>query len=280
MLTEHYWTEALHRSKTALMNNSLVPLRTELTQIPAKRGEAFELRKLIQYPTHLNSKGPKQNPFKPWDKKLEVSQIGSDHVLILNKYPVQQGHMLLITREWAPQNGWISYKDWQALLTVDKDTNGLWFFNSSQASGASQPHRHLQLLRRNATEKTCPRDKWFLSQINNTTQQFSKLSLSSVVSGRTLSTDPQDLFRNYLSLANILGLGSPNLDPYPKRPYNLLLTKDWIALIRRSTEGIGGFSINALGFAGYLLATEKSDLKWLKSNGPEALLEGVVEKIQ
>ena len=39
-------------------------------------------------------------------------------------------------------------KDWRAIQQVNKDTSGLWFFNSSPIAGASQPHRHFQLLRR------------------------------------------------------------------------------------------------------------------------------------
>ena len=33
------------------------------------------------------------------------------------------------------------------------------------------------------------------------------------------------------------------------------------------------FSINGLGFAGYLLVTEKSNINYLKKFGPEKLLE-------
>jgi ATP adenylyltransferase len=49
-----------------------------------------------------------------------------------------------------------------------------------------------------------------------------------------------------------------------------------MAIVRRRREGAAGFSINALGFAGYLLATENSDVRWLKSHGPEALLREVI----
>ena len=63
------------------------------------------------------------------------------------------------------------------------------------------------------------------------------------------------------------------------KPYNLIISRNWIALIRRSKEGIMGYSINALGFAGYLLATNESDIKWLDHYGPEYLLQNVVDPI-
>ena len=43
-----------------------------------------------------------------------------------------------------------------------------------------------------------------------------------------------------------------------------------------SALGMSGFSVNSLGFAGYLLATKDSDLNWLIAHGPETLLEKVV----
>ena len=75
------------------------------------------------------------------------------------------------------------------------------------------------------------------------------------------------------------GLGTPELLAEPARPHNILLTRQWMALILRSQEGIHGFSVNALGFAGYLLSTGASDLPWLEAAGPEALLQGVVPMI-
>ena len=135
---------------------------TDLDYIAGVDGVTFELRHLTGLPPrHLRSAGPKPNPFRPWDRELEVAGIGEQHVLILNKYPVQIGHMLLITKTWAPQNGWLTLEDWTAVAEVDQDTTGLWFFNSGPEAGASQPHRHLQLLPRHLNASTCPRQRWF-----------------------------------------------------------------------------------------------------------------------
>ena len=81
---------------------------------------------------------------------------------------------------------------------------------------------------------------------------------------------------SYRSLALQLGLGDQSSQQPPAIPYNLLLTKSWMALIKRSQEKVKGFSVNALGFAGYLLATDRSDLTWLQSHGGEQLLRQVV----
>ena len=107
-------------------------------------GCSFDLRHLTgATPRHLKPSGPKPNPFLPWDPRLEVETVGERHVVILNKYPVQIGHLLLITRQWGPQLGWLDQTDWSAVSAVNEQVQGLWFFNCGPLAGASQPHRCL-----------------------------------------------------------------------------------------------------------------------------------------
>jgi ATP adenylyltransferase len=72
-----------------------------------------------------------------------------------------------------------------------------------------------------------------------------------------------------------LGLGDPADGGEPSGPYNLLFTSSWFLTILRTREHAAGFSLNALGFAGYLLLTEQSDLPWLNRHGPWELLRAV-----
>mgnify|MGYP006237719809 FL=1 len=71
-------------------------------------------------------------------------------------------------------------------------------------------------------------------------------------------------------------MGDPLNDEKPKYPYNILITDDWIALIKRKYDHVHGFSVNGLGFAGYLLVTDNSNVRYLKNFGPEGLLENFV----
>ena len=144
--------------RSALQSGALIPLKTELMSGPDER---FQLRRLVSAtPKHLAKAGPKPNPFRPWDQRLEVASL-PEHVVLLNKYPVQAGHLLLITKHWQAQADWLQPSDWQALTAVWAEQPGLWFFNSSAAAGASQPHRHLQLLPRAADQPPCPLDEEF-----------------------------------------------------------------------------------------------------------------------
>ena len=265
----------------AKASGALVPLKTSLTHLMGEGGTSFELRHLLSAtPKHLRAAGPKPNPFLPWDQRLEVERIGDSHVVILNKYPVQSAHMLLITQTWQPQTGWLSLDDWRALALVDATTTGLWFFNSGPNAGASQPHRHLQLLPRAAGEPICARQDWFRRcAADPTVLADDPLFRSSRVAPLTSPLTGETLHRIYLSLAGELGLGFPSNDSCPRGAYNLLLSRQWMAIVRRQTEGIRGFSVNALGFAGSLLSTDESDREWIQRSGPEALLRAVVEAV-
>ena len=280
MKTESIWSKALEISRDAVKSGALIPLNT----IKYKSSDEFcdfELRFLEgTFPSYVIVYGPKINPFIPWDSRLHIQPINKKHTLILNKYPVQLGHMLLITNRWKPQNGWLDEDDFEAIQNVDQDTSGLWFFNSSKEAGASQPHRHFQLLPRHFDESICPRYKWFCSLLNNKLNEKSLLTHSISIRPRNnkSNTSLDNLFYLYKSMVIDMNLGKINVNDKPLKPYNLLITPEWISLITRKTERSNGFSINALGFAGYFLGTKKSNVKKLIDFGPEIILKDVIDE--
>ena len=79
-------------------------------------------------------------------------------------------------------------------------------------------------------------------------------------------------------MVNDMNLGEIDIIEKPLKPYNLLITSDWIALITRKKERSNGFSINALGFAGYFLGTKKSNVDTLIKFGPDEILKQVIEQ--
>ena len=276
MRKEIYWNKALDQTRLSINEKCLFPIKTTIVTKELYENNDFIIRRLDTSKFKKeNIYGPNQNPFFPWEKILEIEKVGDYHQLILNKYPVQKGHILLITNTWKPQNGWLDFNDWSAIQEVNKDTSGLWFFNSSPIAGASQPHRHFQLLRRCENEKTCPRENWFL-ELEFKNDNRSKLKKNIVVSKFNFLDKTESIYNLYLKLLMKLGLGDPNIEDKPKHPYNILLTNKWIAVIKRSKDHLHGFSVNGLGFAGYLLVTEKSDINFLKDFGPEKLLESFV----
>jgi len=278
--SESIWSKALEISREAVNCGAVIPLNTK-KYISSEDSCDFELRFLkSSIPLYLREYGPKVNPFIPWDPRLEIKSIKDKHTLILNKYPVQIGHMLLITNNWKPQNGWLSEDDFNAIQNVDNDTTGLWFFNSSKEAGASQPHRHFQLLPRNSNEVVCPRYEWFCSLLNKKIECKSAISHCISIKERNKNKDliSNDLFNSYKSMVDDMNLGDMNIISKPLKPYNLLITSKWIALITRKTDKSNGFNINALGFAGYFLGTRVSDIDSLIKYGPEKILKNVIEE--
>lgn len=278
MKSELLWLKALEVSKVAIDCGALQPLKTIEYKITNSKYQ-YKLRLLENKTPYFNSEyGPRVNPFIPWDKPLEVKSLSDKHVVILNKYPVQLGHMLLITKQWKPQSGWLDKDDFNEIINIEKDTNGLWFFNSSKEAGASQPHRHIQLLRRGENEIICPREEWFRSRSNKNNDLTSNMNKSISIKTRK-SESPYDLYKAYKSLCIKMNVGNIDSDKFPLVPYNLLITNEWIAIIRRIKEKSYGFNINALGFAGYFLGKKNSDIKLLVNEGPEKILNEVVSPI-
>ena len=106
MVAEGLHKLALQHSQEALENGALRPLSTDIETWAGSGDGGFEIRHLVGAPPrHLRAAGPKPNPFRPWDQRLELTRVGNEHVLILNKYPVQLGHMLLISQSWQPRSG-------------------------------------------------------------------------------------------------------------------------------------------------------------------------------
>jgi ATP adenylyltransferase len=245
--------------------------------VPLPAIEPFVLRQLLStVPRYLRPEGPRPNPFLPWEPPLEVERFDTGHVVLLNKYPVQEAHLLLITDHWQPQAGWLRRQDWQAVARLSADTGGLWFFNSSARAGASQPHRHLQLLPRRSGEASCPLAGLFHDQLSGREPAplwAHRLSRRGDPRGST------DLGALYTDHCRQLGLGEPHTDPQPRAPYNVLFDDDWFLTVRRVREHCAGFSINALGFAGYLICTAASDQDWLLRHGPWQLLQEVAAPV-
>ena len=273
MSEEKYLRKAFYQSGLAENKGSLIPLKTKIISYNGIQYNEFVVRKLIsEEPKNIKPSFPKKNPFSPWDENLEISFINNKHVLILNKYPVQIGHMLLITKKWEPQTGWLTKSDFNALTLVDTDTKGLWFYNSGKEAGASQEHRHLQLLPRDRNQQYCPRDSWFEDRLDNEYNDVYKKSIF-------IKRRDTDLYNIYKELCKESLIGNPDLDSIPFSSYNLLISNRWVSVIRRMNDIIYGFNLNALAFAGYLLVTEQSNINKLEEIGPENIISKVLSTV-
>jgi len=75
-----------------------------------------------------------------------VGDISATHVGLLNKFCVLEDHLLMVTRDYAEQTELLDESDFHALLCGLAAVDGLAFYNGGTDAGASQPHKHLQLV--------------------------------------------------------------------------------------------------------------------------------------
>lgn len=103
------------------------------------KGSAFSEEKETDHSTEGTQTTKKPNPFLPYDPSLWVDHIGPKHNLLLNKFSLTPGHLLLTTREFVPQEEGPNRSDiFAALATLDAlaPIPYMTFFNGGPLSGA------------------------------------------------------------------------------------------------------------------------------------------------
>ena len=212
-----------------------------------------------------------RNPFLPPEPDLFVGDLSPTHGGVLNKFNVFGGHLLVITREYAPQEGLLDERDFDALLVAMEGVDGLGFYNAGRQAGASQPHRHLQV----APLPLLPSTEGWPTPIDAVITGGRPLPYShalAVLEGRPLGrSDAPRLFEIFRSLMADEGMANGD------RSYNMLLTRRWMMVVPRAHDRFERISINALGFAGSLLVRDRERLDLVKTLGPGAILRAVTE---
>lgn len=242
-----------------------------------KKDKAKQKQKDKQKGSHSNF-----NPFLPYEKDLFIADIQENHVLILNKFNVVNHHLLIITREFESQDSILTLDDFSALWTVLKQINGLGFYNGGKLAGASQPHKHLQLVPYPLVDEieTIPLNNLILSN-KNKEKIFTLKSLpylQTIVFFEDITEKvPEELgkitLEYYYQLLDKLSINIE--DNKPSKNYNLLITKYWMMIIPRSQEKYESISINSLGFAGALLVKNNTELELLLKHKPLEILAKV-----
>ena len=214
-----------------------------------------------------------RNPFLPPEPDLFVGDLSPTHGAVLNKFNVFGGHLLVITREYSPQEGLLDGADFDALLVAMEGIDGLGFYNAGRQAGASQPHRHLQV----APLPLAPSIEGLPTPIDAVIESGRPLPFPHrlrLSEGRALvrSDAPYylELFRSLIADQGLAG---------GDRPYNMLLTRRWMMVVPRTVDRFERVPINALGFAGSLLVRDRERLDRIKALGPGTILRGVAGEV-
>ena len=278
-------------TEQALKLGALKPLSTQL-QIMPHEGINFCVRvldSLVRKDVARQSQKPKSstqafNPFLPYEKALCVAPLSSTHICLLNKFNVVDHHILMVTREYESQETWLTYADFEVLVHCLIEIDGLGFYNSGQKAGASQHHKHLQLIPFSTEQGS---QELPFAKVINAQKEILQNSSALLAIPFCHGVQPlkicwiedchreisDSLFKIYQQLMVDIGL---NLDaPQPDTPYNLLITREWMMAVPRSQESYQGIGVNSLGYSGMLLVKNLEDLERLRQIGPMNLLQAV-----
>ncbi len=280
--TDDIWPQVIAQSRKAAASGALVPLNTSV-RILDDQGVPFIVRIAhnLKQKIQATKKNANTNPFlPPYEADLYLGDVSSTHAALLNKFCVLEGHLLLITKEHSPQTELLTETDFQALLLGLAGVDGLAFYNGGAEAGASQPHKHLQLVPLPLAKghEPIPLESLLTSSARNNAgvSRNSALPFAHAVApmpDNWLEAPEQAagaLHERYLELWSALGYGlTGNQQP---EPYNLLATREWLWLVPRSREKYNGLSANALGYAGALMVLDDDGYRKLEELGPMRLL--------
>jgi len=261
------WSLAAARVEAALAVGALAPLESARFEVE-DAGVRFVVRLLAERREKPRSPGGPRpvaaNPFLPYDESLFVADLGSRHVCLLNKFPVVSPHLLIVTRAFEDQQTLLTAADFEALLGSMDGVPTLGFYNGGPRAGASQPHKHLQVVR--LPLGLGPEATPLGAALAAGVQLPFAFAQEPLPGDGSLAKRAGAAHDRYLALRERCALRDP------AAPYNLLLSADRMTLIPRREECWRGISVNALGFAGSLLAANAAELSALRAAGPmEAL---------
>jgi len=278
------WQAVLDSTEYAVQCGALEKIPTSVEYIE-EQGIRFQIH-IVQQLERKRVEGITQrqegtNPFLPYDENMFVADVSDTHICLLNKFNVMEHHLLIVTREFEHQETLLTKRDFAAMWTCLREFAGLAFYNSGTVAGASQPHKHLQQvpLPLGGCAECTPIDSLVaVASFDGSFGRIPAFSFSHVLStvnhleSATAKHAGRETEQIYLEmLRHVDSAEAPG-------PYNLLATRDWMLLVPRSVEYYESISVNALGFAGSLLARDEREADLIRDRGPLGIMESVGRK--
>jgi sulfate adenylyltransferase (ADP) / ATP adenylyltransferase len=245
----------------------------------ARKEQASKQQDRQEYQT-----GKKVDPFLPYEPDLFVGDLSASHICLLNKFNVVNNHLLIVTRAFESQTDLLNLQDFRALWYCLQEIDGLAFFNGGKIAGASQSHKHLQLIPLpflpNVMDR--PLEEAIASiTFKNSLGKLDSFSFRHSIAALDLANHDSPevaaeiMLQRYRALLNAVGFPvSPQTQQQPVA-YNFLATREWMMIIPRSRESFQNIPINSLGFAGSLFVRDRPALELLQKLTPLQLLTQV-----
>ena len=277
------WNRLKQVTERALASGDLQPIATRFEVI-----SDGDVRFLVRIVENLARKqraaktAPDFNPFLPFDPQLYIADASASHVCVLNKFNVVDHHLLIVTRTFQHQQTPLIEGDFLAMWRCLAEYPGLGFYNSGTRAGASQTHKHLQMIPLPLADAgpILP-----LAPFRDGVVPADRVTQNAGLPYRHAAVRfPPDLWKDqehaarssaalYRQLIRAIGIRVPgNVMARIAEPYNLLITREWMLAVPRRSEHFVDVSLNAMAFAGAFLVHNQEQLAALKASGPLAAL--------
>jgi ATP adenylyltransferase len=289
------WGDLVGKTEQALRAGALAPIPTEYVFME-DGGIRFMVRILsdLEWKDKIGAEQKSEsslshrevNPFLPYEEDLFVADISDTHVGLLNKFNVVPHHLLIVTRFFEDQETLLTLKDFESLLVCMGEYEGLGFYNGGEAAGASQQHKHLQIvplplvpsLSRIPIEPLLSTVRF--AHDMGSTPKLPFLHVFALIHKGLLKSSMDAAGRTFELYGRMLervGMEPPGTEGTQRQsvPYCLLVSREWMLLVPRSREFFHSISINSLGFAGALLCRMGEQLDTLRKYGPLEALRSV-----
>jgi len=272
------------RSAAAISTGALLPIEAQEYKLECA-GMAFAVR----YVKALDNKqampgGPRDpdfNPFLPPEPALTLGPIGTQHVAILNKFPVSERHLVLARTEFFEQATPLEHEDFAALAHLLSASGGLGFHNGGTQAGASQRHKHVQWMPALADN---PGLRMFRPALDPDVREltvFIHMQLPmrhcfvKVRAGKGVdeAVSARSMLQGYERALEALQLRVAEDGSLP--PANMLVEEGWMLIVPRSKEHYSSISVNALSFGGVLYVSSQEQVDAIREAGPLAVLASV-----
>ncbi|MEB3146550.1 MAG: phosphorylase [Cylindrospermopsis raciborskii 1523720] len=276
------WKKLQETTHHALQCGALIPISTK-SEFVEQDGVIFLVRVL----SNLNRKQSAQkkqdqiikvsgtdfNPFLPYQEDLFVADISETHVCILNKFNVVNYHLLIITRAFVEQERLLTGEDLAAMWACLAEFDGLAFYNGGKVAGASQRHKHLQIIPLAETEIPIA-PLLTTAKLENGITTIPAFPFLHAFTAFSPDETPQDILSKYYALLDMVSITATD-DLQQSAAYNFLATRNWMLVVPRLKEDFISIPINSLGFAGSLLVKNSAQMQLVKDIGPMNILKNV-----
>ncbi|KAK1982376.1 ATP adenylyltransferase [Colletotrichum cereale] len=301
----------------ARSNGDLTYYATQVTVLNAN-SIPFQLRfspALANKPTAPRPKADEpRKHFDPFDSPEEgplfITDLpDSSHNLVLNKFAIVPEHFILATKEFKQQTHLLEPGDLAATYACieayrqygprhdGRDGELYAFFNSGPHSGASQPHRHIQLLPVARMRDGLPEgSRWDVLAKQLGSPDASGVPFSTFAHKIHRDMTPEELHSIYLLLFKSaveavtahVGTADDLRNGDAPISYNLAMTSDRLVVLPRLAEGatilqdgapVGKLSLNGTVLAGTALVKNEAEWNALKAKNDGVPLLEVLSKI-